>query len=323
MYLTAISLAVFAALFLALGTHLQHHAVATAPLPDGASVRARTRGLLLAARRPLWLLGLVLIGAEIVLNVLALGLGPVTLVQPVGVLSLVAAVVISAFVLRRRLGLAPLAAIAGTVLAVGLFVGLSSGYARPLVLEGDTATRLGGLILVFTLLGAGIAVSSARHVVRVITAGVLFGSVASGAHVLAHSFLHGGLAALPVAAWWTLLAGVVLGSAAGTWVVQTAYVSGPPETVLAGLTVVDPIVAVAIGAGVLGEYAGATAAGSVVLLGTAAAAIAGVFALARLHPSVQTGPSPGGAALAVTAPPVAAPPVLASSGTGEATDGGR
>lgn len=318
MYLTAISLAVFAALFLALGTHLQHYAVATAPRADGASVGARTRGLLLAARSPLWLLGLALIGAEIVLNVLALGLGPVALVQPLGVLSLVAAVVISAFVLRRRLGLAPLAAIAGTVLAVGLFVGLSSGYARTLVLEGDTATRLGGLILVFTLLGAGIAVSSARHVVRVVTAGVLFGSVATGAHVLAHSFLHGGPSALPVAAWWTLLAGVALGSAAGTWVVQTAYASGPPETVLAGLTVVDPIVAVAIGAGVLGEYAGATPAGSVALLGTAAAAIAGVFALARLHPSVQAGPSPGGAALAVPAAPV-----LASAGTGESTDGGR
>ncbi|GAB3043530.1 DMT family transporter [Sediminivirga luteola] len=318
MYLTAISLAVFAALFLALGTHLQHHAVATAPRADGASVGARMRGLLLAARSPLWLLGLALIGAEIVLNVLALGLGPVALVQPLGMLSLVAAVVISAFVLRRRLGLAPLAALAGTVLAVGLFVGLSSGYARPLVLEGDTATRLGGLILVFTLLGAGIAVSSARHVMRVVTAGVLFGSVASGAHVLAHSFLHGGPSALPVAAWWTLLAGVALGSAAGTWVVQTAYASGPPETVLAGLTVVDPIVAVTIGAGVLGEYAGATPAGSVALLGTAAAAIAGVFALARLHPSVQAGPSPGGAALAAPAAPV-----LASAGTGKSTDGGR
>ena len=67
---------------------------------------------------------------------------------------------------------------------------------------------------------------------------------------------------------------------------QTAHASGPPDLVIAGLTVVDPIVAVLIGCLVLGEAAGAN---GFVFSGfgvAGAVAIIGVIGLARYHPQV-------------------------------------
>ena len=55
------------------------------------------------------------------------------------------------------------------------------------------------------------------------------------------------------AALLALLAATVLGG----YFVQTAYSSGPPDLVIAGLTVIDPIVAVSIGIIVLQETSGA------------------------------------------------------------------
>ena len=59
--------------------------------------------------------------------------------------------------------------------------------------------------------------------------------------------------------WLTVLAivGVVVAASLGGYFVQNAYSSGSADLVIAGLTVVDPIVAVGIGVIVLGEASGA------------------------------------------------------------------
>src|SRR5699024_6925137 len=90
MIITAIVLATAAALCLALGTHLQRHAVAA--LPPGLR------------RRSTWVAGLGLMGLVTVLNVIALGLGPVSIVQPIGAVSLVFAALISRSFFALRLG---------------------------------------------------------------------------------------------------------------------------------------------------------------------------------------------------------------------------
>ena len=66
----------------------------------------------------------------------------------------------------------------------------------------------------------------------------VFGTVAAATHVLARSVIVAGLPGLDGlgARWWLLLSAVGLASAAGFWLVQTAYACGPAETVLAGLT---------------------------------------------------------------------------------------
>ena len=66
--------------------------------------------------------------------------------------------------------------------------------------------------------------------------------------------------------------------------VQTAHSSNPPDLVVAGLTVIDPLVAVSIGIIVLGEAAGAPLWAIFAFAAAAAAAIWGVLSLARHHP---------------------------------------
>ncbi len=74
--------------------------------------------------------------------------------------------------------------------------------------------------------------------------------------------------------------------AVGAYFVQTAYSVGPPDLVIAGLTVVDPMVAVLIGLLVLGEASTAPW-WALVGFGVAGAiAVWGVVQLARHHPEV-------------------------------------
>ena len=65
---------------------------------------------------------------------------------------------------------------------------------------------------------------------------------------------------------------------------QSAYTSGPVDLIVAGLTILDPLIAVSLGVLVLGETAQTPgwAIGAQPVSGIAA--IAGVFLLARHHP---------------------------------------
>jgi hypothetical protein len=73
----------------------------------------------------------------------------------------------------------------------------------------------------------------------------------------------------------------------GSWFVQSAYSGGPPDLVIAGLTVIDPIVGIAIGITILGELRPDVHAVMAIAMGTAASlAIVGVIALSRHHPEV-------------------------------------
>ena len=67
---------------------------------------------------------------------------------------------------------------------------------------------------------------------------------------------------------------------------QTAYSSGPPDLVIAGLTVIDPIVAIIIGLTVLGEAANAPLWAYIGFGVAGVIAVIGVCDLARNHPQV-------------------------------------
>jgi threonine/homoserine efflux transporter RhtA len=88
----------------------------------------------------------------------------------------------------------------------------------------------------------------------------------------------------------TCLVAAILAMALGGWFVQNAYASGPPDLVIAGLTVIDPMVAVTIGIIVLGEAASAMSANpliSVVFAASGATAVLGVWLLSRVHPELK------------------------------------
>ena len=88
--------------------------------------------------------------------------------------------------------------------------------------------------------------------------------------------------------WLTLLCLIALlaAVAVGAYFVQTAYSVGPPDLVIAGLTVIDPMVAVLIGLIVLQEAATAPWPALVGFGIAGAIAVYGVISLARNHPQV-------------------------------------
>ena len=78
----------------------------------------------------------------------------------------------------------------------------------------------------------------------------------------------------------------------GPFSVQTAYSLGSPDLVIAGLTVVDPLVAVAIGILVLGEASTAPWWALVVWIFAGLLSVYGVFQLAKHHPQTHKRNSP-------------------------------
>jgi hypothetical protein len=73
----------------------------------------------------------------------------------------------------------------------------------------------------------------------------------------------------------------------GGWFVQNAYASGPPDLVIAGLTVIDPIVAIAIAIGILGEAQQATLGSGSLFSAFGLMAIFGVYLLSKVHPQLR------------------------------------
>jgi hypothetical protein len=90
----------------------------------------------------------------------------------------------------------------------------------------------------------------------------------------------------------TLIALVCMAGAVllGGWFVQNAYASGPPDLVIAGLTVIDPMVAIAIAIGILGEAQQATLGSGSLFSGFGLVAIFGVYLLSKVHPELRKRP---------------------------------
>jgi hypothetical protein len=122
--------------------------------------------------------------------------------------------------------------------------------------------------------------------VYIIGAGVLFGFVAVLTRIIGRDLLDPNGQFLLNVQWYSVLA-IVAAGGLGSWFVQSAYSSGPPDLVIAGLTVVDPIVGIAIGITILGELRpDVPAVLAVAMAAAAVVAIVGVIALSRHHPEV-------------------------------------
>ena len=297
MTVLAIVLALAGAVSYAVAAHVQHAAVRTACGP-GRGMLAR----LVRQRR--WFGGLLLIGLGAGLHSAALGLAPLTVVQPLGVLAVVLVATFSAVAARRRPGAATIAAIAATTAAVGGFVLLASGEARATVVSDAAVGRTAVLAAVGVAVlsaAAPLVRNRARCLLLATAGGVAYGFVSVSTRVLVQRLLTGGLGAVP----WLVLAGMLAALLVGGALIQLGYASGPPTVVVACLTMADPFFAVLVGALVLGEGAAdrpATVAGQVAL---AAVAAGGVVLLARYHPDVasRTGGAPGPTAVPTPAVP--------------------
>jgi drug/metabolite transporter (DMT)-like permease len=283
-----IPLALIGAVFLSLGAQFQHRGVTKVE----SNTRAVTGGLdlrqlSLLLARPSWVFGSLMLGLAIVFQLSSLAYAPIIVVQPLGAVALVLTAVLNTRLSRVKLNRASIIAIVMCVGGVGLFVTVAAFTAvdKP-VSDQNLITILIVLAVVLTLLGVafGYLRNRAQAIFYILGAGVVYGFVATLAKVIISRIQNGNFEWLTL----TCVLGLLLAAGLGAYFVQNAYASGPPDLVIAGLTVIDPLVAVGIGIIVLGEASQAPPWAGVAFVLAGALAIWGVFRLARYHPQLDT-----------------------------------
>lgn len=206
------------------------------------------------------------------LHVVALAYGPLSLVQPLGALTIVFALPMAALFARRPVGAASRR---GALLATAGLAGLLSLTGTPHSVTLDRTER--PLLAVVALAAVALAALAARRLRHPGARGVLLAGAAGTAFGMASVFTKA------VAEDWTtrgvavpaLLPGVgaiAVLALAGMLLSQASYRGAGLAAPLATLTVVNPVVAAAVGVAELGEVFryGAT--------GTLLAAVAGALA---------------------------------------------
>lgn len=283
-----IPIALLGAVFLSIGAQLQHRGVSKV---EGSHREGAKSGLSfgqmgLLVRRPSWVLGTVLLALAIVIQLVSLGFAPLIVVQPLGVVAMVLTNVINSRVHGIASDFRVKGSIALAVIGIAIFVGFSAVYAF------ERALTDGQMIFIMWLLAVVIVVTGAAFVLfrqrlramfYIVAAGTLYGFVVTIAKVLINRWQSDQIDAFMIVCF----AGLVVAALLGGYFVQTAYSVGSPDLVIAGLTVIDPLVAVAIAITVLGE---ADRFPPFALTGLAvggALSVVGVVLLARHHPQTH------------------------------------
>ncbi len=283
-------MALTGAVFLSFGAQYQSRGVNKVERLSGQKANAGLNksqiwGLL---KRPSWVVGTLLLGAAVLLQLGSLTLAPIIVVQPLGVVALVITSVLNSRMSKVKLNRGTLAAIVMCIVGVFIFVTVAAFTAtdQPVTEEHlITILIILGIVLVIFLVAFIVLRHKMRAMFYIVGAGVVYGFVATLAKVVIGRIQQSEFDLL------TLICLIALLSAAGSgmYFVQNAYSSGPPDLVIAGLTVIDPLVAVVIGIVVLGEAATAPIWAFGVFILAGGIAIVGVFLLARHHPQVESG----------------------------------
>lgn len=295
----AITLAVVAAAGFAVAATLQHGAVDT--VSDHGGGRLGLSAFRALLHRPGWLLGLAAAAAGSGLHAVALVLSPLAVVQPIGVLAVPIAVLLTV----RRTGEVPgrggLFGVALCVVGVAAFVVIAANSTTSTRVPDFATLIAGGISLLLVLLLVGLAQLSSgwlRCVAWVTAGAVSFGLVSALVRALSLQVTTG-LVGFTDPRFLATAAGIGLALLVGGWLVQQGFATGAPEVVIACLTVVDPIVAVLLGIVLLGEGPATDGAAALVLIACALAAAAGVVSLARYHPDARRARAAARAARAV------------------------
>ncbi len=236
---------------------------------------AGTTSLRGALARGAWWGSVLLNASGALLHVVALRYGPLTLVQPLGALSLVLAVPLGSLVSGRRTSGTQWSGMAFTLMGLTTLLAVTASG------RGDTLSTP-QVLLVALAAGLAVAVLSARSGLAVAAAS----GIASGVG----STLAQKLAVGPTLSWSTGLVALltVAFAVGGLLLSQKAYrhgLGGP----LALLTLVNPVTAAAIGITLLGEGFRYGTTGTLLALAGAAAAVHGVTLLSRPEPTPTAG----------------------------------
>ncbi|MFI1018496.1 DMT family transporter [Streptomyces sp. NPDC020965] len=305
----AVLLSLVSAVAYAAGAIMQEHVAATTPAQPYAPLHHAG-----------WWCAVALNGVGAVLHVIALAYGPLSLVQPLGALTIVFALPLAALFVGRRAGRA---AWRGALLA-------TVGLAGLLELSGDAGSRsLGtgqrGVLAAVTLGTVALIFLVAQTIHRPVLRSVLLASAAGVAFGIASVFTKTVAVdwqwAQPLLQWPSLLVIAVLASG-GLLLSQASYRGAGLAAPLATVTVVNPVVAAAVGITMFGESFRYGAVGTVLALGFATVAASGLIMLTteRLaasvpHPAPVDTDRPDGAARPAAAEAASSDPLPPRSRT--------
>lgn len=285
--LLGIPLALLGAVFMSFGAQYQYRGVTKVEKLTGTSGSAGLSGrqMLNLLRRPSWVFGTIMLGAAIVCQLAALAVAPIIIVQPIGAVSLVITTLLNARISGHKPTAKSIRSIVACVGGILVFVTIAALFATETPVTDLQLIIILGLLLVVLIgmLVLWLALRKGGHpLFYIVAAGVIYGFVATLAKVVISRIQAENFDWLTALCAIGLIAAVVLGA----YFVQTAYSVGPPDLVIAGLTVIDPIVAVVIGLTILQEAATAPLWAFVGFLLAGAVAVYGVITLARYHPQV-------------------------------------
>jgi drug/metabolite transporter (DMT)-like permease len=247
-------------------------------------------------RRPAWWAAVALNGLGGLLHVAALAYGPLSLVQPLGALTIVFALPMAALFVGRRAGSAAWrGAIMATVGLAGLLslVGMSDGNSLSTAQRSAVALVTGGVVAGLMVAGrAAHRHPAVRSVLLATGSGIAFGMSSVFTKTVAVDWSDGVSAAdLPS------LAAIGVLATAGMLLSQASYRGGGLAAPLATLTVVNPVVAAAVGITMFGETFRYGTTGTVLALGCGVVTAGGLILLTterieRTAPATRTGTAP-------------------------------
>ncbi|MEV6745607.1 DMT family transporter [Streptomyces sp. NPDC051080] len=228
-------------------------------------------------RNRVWWVAVALNGLGAVLHVVALAYGPLSLVQPLGALTIVFALPMAALFVRRRAGAtAWRGAIMATVGLAGLLA--LTGNAESHALNGrDQLVVAGatlGAVALLLLISTGVHRPVVRSVVLAGAAGIAFGIASVFTKTVAV-----GLSSGAVGAGLPALLAIAGFAATGLLVSQAAYRGAGLTAPLATVTVVNPVIAAVVGLTMFGEQFRHGTAGTVLAPACAVVAAGGLILL--------------------------------------------
>jgi drug/metabolite transporter (DMT)-like permease len=273
-------IAVLSAVLFAVGAVLQHEAAESSTSASGLDVRR-------LVTRPKWVVGQLATACGTGLQVAALALAPVAVVQPVLAVSLVVALAIRAVRTRKVPLKLELLGAALTTVGLGVFLVAAKPAAGVQTHEPSTLGVISAVAVSVVLVGVATLLGRGAH------GALACGSAAGIAAGIAAVLISVGLHALDVGGWAHALTGIAVWGALVTAVVaqisgQQAYARGSLAWSLPALILLDPVAAIPAARLLLGERL--EPGHAAVWLPAAVVAAAGVVILAR------TGEAPGAAA---------------------------
>ncbi|WP_185296590.1 DMT family transporter [Mycolicibacterium litorale] len=273
----AVFFALLAAIFMAIGIVVRQRATLDVPPEKGVS----TMMLRTLLRRRVWWAGTGAAVAGYLFQALALGYGSLLLVQPVLVSALLFALPLSARLAGRRVTrgewIWALVLTAALTVFVALAKASAGDYDIPVTLTVIVVAVCVAVVLACVLIAMR-ATNWRRAVMLAVAVGVLFGLVAVLTKIVMHMLTAGRVqSAFTTPALYLVVA---LGVGA-TLLQQSAFHAGSLQTSVPTMLVLEPVIAVILGAIVLNEHMSISGLEPVALAAAAAAMVAATVALGR------------------------------------------